>query len=103
MKKEFQLFVNTQNNSSYFILLLLGIMIAMIIASETSHPKYKVFFIFIASMGLHFGELLAAAESYLIRDWKILHIVFYAPVWFFLYFVLSFLNRLDGFYLKEMI
>ena len=76
--------MNIQNNSSYSILLLLGIMIAMIIASETSHPKYKVFFIFIASMGLHFGELLAAAESYLIRDWKTLHIVFYAPVLVFL-------------------
>ena len=56
----------------------------MIIASETAHPKYKVFYIFIASMGLHFGELLAAAESYLIRDWKTLHIVFYAPVLVFL-------------------
>ena len=55
-------------------------MIAMIISSETSHPKYKVFYIFIASMGLHFGELLAAAESYLIRDWKTLQIIFYAPV-----------------------
>ena len=68
--------MNIQNNSSYFILLLLGIMIAMIIASETSHPKYKVFFIFNVPCLHHGGFCLKGVEPELVKT----HMVGYLDV-----------------------
>ena len=84
------LWVNKFAYGVYRILAGMGyrgaIMIATVITSETAMANHKVLFIFIPHLGFNLGEMLCTFESYFIRQWKLLQLVQYGPI-----FVFSFL------------
>ena len=65
-----------------------AIMIATVIASESVPSKYKVMFIFIPHIGFNVGEVIIAIESYFIRDWQMLQLVEYSPIFAFAFLCL---------------
>ena len=56
------------------------VMVAYVLAAESTTPRHKILLMFIAAIGYHVGEVIFPVEAYFVREWIPLQLISHGPL-----------------------